>query len=202
MKTRIIAALAATLAASPVAAADLSYGNSYGYAPAAAAPASWTGFYVGGNIGYGWGSAGADSPKGFLGGLQAGYNLQMAGSPIVLGLETDFDWAGMNDGNYSQDYIGTVRARAGFAFDRVLIYGTAGFAYGKGSYQVFGLSNSQTSYGWALGAGAEYAIDRNWSARAEYMYVDLGNSTYGTWVGPTNVSYDTSVLRAGVNYRF
>lgn len=201
MKTRILAGLAAlTALATPVAAADLS--ASYGYAPQAALPPSWNGFYIGANLGYGWGSATGDNPNGVLGGFQAGFNFQSPGSPIVFGVETDFDWSGVSAGSFSVNYFGTVRGRVGFAADRFLVYATGGLAYGEGQYQVFGLSNTQTSYGWTLGAGAEYALDRNWSARAEYLYVDLGTSTYGSWVGPASIAYDGSVVRAGVNYRF
>lgn len=201
MKTRILAGLAAlTALATPVAAADLS--ASYGYAPQAALPTSWNGFYIGANAGYGWGSAAGDNPNGAIGGFQAGFNFQGAGSPIVFGVETDFDWSGVSAGSFSVNYLGTVRGRVGFAAERFLVYATGGLAYGEGQYQVFGLSNTQTSYGWTLGAGAEYALDRNWSARAEYLYVDLGSSTYGSWLGTTSIGYDGSVVRAGVNYRF
>ncbi len=151
MKTRIIAALAATLAASPVAAADLSYGNSYGYAPAAAAPASWTGFYVGGNIGYGWGSAGADSPKGFLG-RPAG-RLQSSDGRIAHRARSR-DRLRLGRHERWQLQPGLYRHGAGPRGLRLRPrphLRHAGFAYGKGSYQVFGLSNSQTSYGRALG---------------------------------------------------
>ncbi|GGF88454.1 membrane protein [Azorhizobium oxalatiphilum] len=209
MNTRFLAglaglALAATpMVATPSAAADLSGRYGYGYAPAQAAPLpSWTGFYVGANAGYGWGSAAGMEPSGFVGGIQGGYNLQFAGSPFMVGVETDFNWSGQSDGPFKLNNLGTIRARAGITSDRILVYGTLGAAYGQGEYQVAGLSNSQTSWGWALGAGAEYALDRNWSARAEYMYVDLGDSTYGSWFGPTSAGYDGSVLRAGVNYRF
>ncbi len=201
MNPRILAGLAVAAAlATPASAADLS--ASYGYAPQVAQIPSWTGFYIGANVGYGWGSAAGENPNGFLTGVQAGYNFQFAGSPLVVGIETDFDWSGVSSGPFSVNYFGTVRGRIGFAAERFLVYATGGLAYGEGEYQVFGLSNSQTSYGWTLGAGAEYALDRNWSARAEYLYVDLGSSTYGSWVGPTTIGYDGSVIRAGVNYRF
>ncbi|MGU3496615.1 outer membrane protein [Xanthobacteraceae bacterium A53D] len=211
MKTRILGGLSAValattaLVASPVAAADLNGGYGYGgYAPAAApvAPASWTGFYVGAHAGYGWGTAGGADPSGFLGGLHGGYNLQFAGSNVVIGAEADYDWSGASSGAFKLNDLGTIRARLGFAVDRFLVYGTFGAAHGSTEFQRFGLTNSQSSWGWALGAGAEYAFDRNWSARAEYLYVDLGSSTYGTLFGPTSVGYDSSVLRAGVNYRF
>lgn len=185
----------------PAGAAEMNSGYGYGYA-AAQPPMSWTGFYIGANAGWGWGSSGSYSPSGFVGGLQAGYNWQFAGSPFVVGIETDFNWTGLSDGAFSNTYIGTVRARAGFAFERIMAYGTLGFAYGQGQYEVWGLSNSQTQTGWTIGAGAEYALDRNWSARAEYLYVDLGSSTYSSVVGPASLGFDGNILRAGMNYRF
>jgi outer membrane immunogenic protein len=204
MKHRLVAGLATLGAlALPAAAADMNGGYGYGYAPAAAAaPMSWTGFYIGANAGYGWGTAGSYSPGGFLGGLQAGYNWQFTGSAFVAGLETDFAWTGMNEGPYSVSYIGTVRARLGFAFDRFLAYGTAGLAYGAGQYEIAGLSNDQTHTGWTLGVGGEFALDRNWSARAEYLYVDLGSSTYNSLTGPASLGFDGNIIRGGVNYRF
>lgn len=202
MTRRLLAGIAAMVSlAAPAGAADMTQYGSYGYA-APAAPFSWTGFYIGANAGYGWGTAGNQSPDGFMGGLQGGYNLQFAGSPLVAGLETDFDWSGISAGAFSVDYFGTVRARLGFAFDRVMAYATAGLAYGQGQFEVAGLSNTQTHTGWTIGAGAEFALDRNWSARAEYLYVDLGSSTYSSLFGPASVGYDGNVVRAGVNYRF
>ncbi|MEP9378286.1 outer membrane beta-barrel protein [Aquabacter sp. CN5-332] len=202
MTYRFVAGLVALGAfALPAAAADMNAGYGYGYAPAAQ-PMSWTGFYIGANAGYSWGSSGPYSPGGFLGGLQAGYNWQFVGSPFVAGVETDFDWAGISDGAYSLNYFGTVRARLGFAFERILAYGTLGFAYGGGQFEVLGLSNNQTHGGWTIGAGAEFALDRNWSARAEYLYVDLGSSTYNSLIGPATLGFDGNILRGGVNYRF
>jgi len=199
MKLRFAAGLAVLGAlAAPAAAAEM---NGYGYS-AAPPPVSWTGFYIGANVGYGWGSANSLSPDGFLAGVQFGYNHQFAGSPFVVGLASDFDWAGISDGAYSVDYLGTIRARLGFAFERIMAYGTVGLAHGQGEFEVAGLSNNQTHWGWTVGAGADFALDRNWSARAEYLYVDLGSSTYGTIAGQRTIGFDGGLLKAGVNYRF
>lgn len=204
MRLRLLASAALVAGAglaAPAAAADLS--GRYPPAPyAAPAPVStWTGFYIGANVGYGWGSSAFGSPGGAIGGLQAGYNWQF-GSPFVLGVETDFQFSGISGGPYGLDYFGTIRARAGYAIDRVLVYATGGFAYGQGSLDAFGLSSSATQTGWTLGAGAEFAFDRNWSARAEYLYVDLGSATLPTVLGPIATGLDANILRAGVNFRF
>lgn len=201
MKNNILAGLGlAALLTAPAAAADLSYP-----APAAYAPApvfTWTGFYIGANAGYGWGEADrSPDVDGFIGGLQAGYNWQGAG-PLVLGIEADLQYADVSSSVFTLDYFGTVRARLGYAFDQFLVYGTGGFAYGRGTFETFGLSNSQNQFGWTVGAGAEYAIDNNWSVKGEYLYVDLGEETYSTLFGPRDVGTTANVLRAGVNYRF
>ncbi|OYX89924.1 MAG: porin [Azorhizobium sp. 32-67-21] len=213
MKHRLLAALARVGAglgaglcafALPAAAADMNGGYGYGYAPAAAAagPVSWNGFYVGANTGYGWGTSGPYSPSGFQGGIQAGYNWQFPGSGFVAGLEGGLDFTNISDGAYSVNYLGLIRARLGFAFDRFMLFGTLGYAFGQGQYEVAGLSNDQTHGGWTIGAGGEFALDRNWSARAEYLYVDLGSSTYNSLAGPASLGFDGNIIRGGVNYRF
>ena len=202
MNIKILAGLGLAAAlATPAAAADMSYP-----APAATyAPApifTWTGFYLGANAGYGWGEADYSSDiDGFLGGIQAGYNFQLSG-PFVIGVEADIQYSNIESSVFTLDYFGTVRARAGFAVDQFLLYGTGGLAYGRGTYELGGLSNDQTNIGWTVGDGAEYAIDMNWSVKAEYLYVDLGSETYTTVAGPIDVGLTSNILRAGVNYRF
>ena len=202
MKSKIIAGLGlAAMLATPAAAADLAY-----KAPQAAyavAPVfTWTGFYLGANAGYGWGEADYSGDiDGFAGGIQAGYNYQLSG-PFVIGVEADIQYSNIGSGVFELDYFGTVRARAGFAVDQFLLFGTAGFAYGRGSYEIAGLTNDQTNVGWTVGAGAEYAIDLNWSVKAEYLYMDLGDETYSTIGGPIDVGLTSNIVRAGVNYRF
>lgn len=201
MKTKIIAGLAlAAMLASPAAAADLAY-PAPAQAYAVAVPFTWTGFYLGGNVGYGWGSA-DNSPDidGFIGGLQAGYNYQVGS--FVIGAETDIQYSNVSSSVFNLDYYGTIRARAGVAMDQFLVYGTGGFAYGRGSYEFAGLTNSQTNTGWTLGVGAEYAITPNWIARLEYSYLDFGKDTYATVNGPLDVGLTTNVVRLGANYKF
>ncbi|WP_343234574.1 outer membrane protein [Microvirga splendida] len=105
---------------------------------------------------------------GFTGGGQIGYNYQIGS--FVIGLETDIQWADTGDAedvrffpagapgtfvpgefnNDLSDWFGTVRARAGVAFDRVLIYATGGLAY------------SDDTTGWVAGGGVEWALPVNW----------------------------------------
>ncbi len=183
----------------------------------------WQGFYAGLNGGYGWsdngdqvssGSAAVDraKPQGGFGGGQIGYNFQSG--PIVYGLETDIqggDLSARSSGlasKESTDWFGTVRGRLGYAFGHVLIYGTAGFAYGD-VYQSanFGgnvFSSSGTQPGWVAGGGIEYKITPAWSLKGEYQYIDLGSESLTDAGGASTNSLDTSfqTVRFGVNYRF
>ncbi|APF39093.1 porin family protein [Chelatococcus daeguensis] len=225
MKKILLAGVAAAgLIASGAAAfaADLPSRNVAPVAPAPVVPIfTWTGFYVGVNAGYGWGefskAAGFDDPDGFVGGGQIGYNYQIG--QFVVGLETDIQYADLKgktaattfaNGNIGTgrgevEYFGTVRARVGAAFDRALIYVTGGLAYGETKFSgidaTAGLafSKSETNVGWTLGAGLEYAFTNNITAKAEYLYVDLGDNRY---YGANKAETQFSVVRAGLNYKF
>lgn len=113
------------------------------------------------------------------------------------------------------DWFGTVRARAGYAFDRVLIYGTGGFAYGGGSQSAYAASYpysiaNSVRTGFAAGGGFEYAFSEKLSAKIEALYVNLGKRTVGTTYDATIPAYygaghadsGFAIARAGINYRF
>lgn len=166
---------------------------------------SWMGPYIGGNLGYGWGdvSNNGASPSGVLGGLQAGYNYQSG--QLVLGIEGDIQFNSADDTfaawKFSNPWFGTVRGRLGYAFNNILLYGTGGLAFGALKAQLpGGLSESNTSAGWTAGVGAEVAINQNWSAKVEYLYVDLSEKNF-LMTGVSN-GYQFNTLRVGVNYRF
>ena len=102
---------------------------------------------------------------------------------------------------FSNPWFGTLRARGGYAMNNILLYGTLGLAYGTLRMQILGpASKSRTRLGWAGGAGIEVALTSNWSAKAEYLYVDLNNRSFN--LTGTNHGINSSVLRFGVNYRF
>jgi outer membrane immunogenic protein len=213
--------LAATALAGAAAAADLGARypqQPYVKAPLYTAPFSWTGFYLGLNGGGGWGSStwdrtgSFDLSGGVIGGT-AGFNWQTG--PAVFGLEGDMDWSGVSGTTAAgcaagcttkNDWLGTARGRAGYAFDRFLPYITGGLAFGDIRASTPGFAGaSQTNLGWTIGAGVEAAIVGNWSAKAEYLHVDLGSFNCGLSCGPTatdNVSLREELLRGGVNYRF
>ncbi len=208
MKRLLFAASAALAAATPAFAGDLPVRRSspyYGPPEVARTLFNWTGFYVGGHAGWGWGSALGLDPNGYLLGLQAGYNFQLAGA-FLAGIETDISFSGIDDKGggttFEVDYLGTVRARLGYAVDRVLFYGAGGLAYGRGDLTIGGLSNKQTHFGWTIGGGVEAMIAPNITARLEYLYADLGKETYASIGGPVRVNYDTSIVRMGMNYKF
>ncbi|WP_284310838.1 outer membrane protein [Labrys miyagiensis] len=196
-------------------------------APQAAEPAapvvlpfSWTGFYVGLHAGADFGSAKVKVPivpihatfsgTGFLGGAHVGYNQQFDGD-FVLGVEGDIDYSSLsktrNIGsrvNFKNEWQGSVRARAGYAFGNLLPYVTGGVAFGDVKFVSNGVTAiSDTRVGWTVGGGLEYAIDQNWLVRGEVRYVDLGEK--GSIVpGAVRVktSFDSVNATLGVSYRF
>jgi outer membrane immunogenic protein len=199
------AALAAVGWTASAEAADLNYGQRAPYTVNQPLNAySWAGPYLGANLGYEWGSVSNNpaKPSGFVGGVQAGYNFQ--NGPWVFGVEGDIQAAGADDTfapwKFSNPWFGTLRGRAGYAFSNVLFYGTAGLAFGELRAQTFGWTESHTSAGWTIGAGAEVMFAPNWSAKLEYLYIDLSTSQFAI-TGVSN-GYSASVVRAGVNYHF
>jgi outer membrane immunogenic protein len=165
---------------------------------------SWAGPYLGGNLGYEWGSVSNNptKPSGFVGGTQAGYNWQTGA--FVFGVEGDLEVTGADDTfapwKFSNPWFGTLRGRAGYSISNVLFYGTAGLAFGELRGQTFGLTETHTTAGWTAGLGAEVALAPNWSAKIEYLYVDLSSSQFAI-TGMSN-GYSFGVVRAGVNYHF
>ncbi|MGB6326972.1 MAG: carbohydrate porin [Methylocella sp.] len=182
--------------------------------------------------------ANGDAKAGFTGGFQAGYNYQIGS--LVPGFETDFNYLGnCRDGTFAappayaplgigsytlsggcSHYSGTMRGRLGYAFDRALLYATAGIAYGgnrdpgavalnppaPGNYFAAGASHSaRTKY--VFGAGLEYALSDHWFARAEYLYVNLGRIDQffenGAGLGFTSSQFNQNhIFRMGLDYRF
>jgi outer membrane immunogenic protein len=201
----------------------------------------WTGFYAGVNAGFGGGtfrhpiaitgieilSANVTS-SGFMFGGQVGYNMQF--DSFVAGVEADLQWANVRGqldlslpaaGDLALgtevNWFGTVRARLGYTpVDRMLIYGTGGFAYGgmrsyvRGTGGFAGIDESATSsrWGWTIGGGAEYAFTDALSLKTEYLYTDLGRSNIATFDlgGGDTLSIDRRVsfhtVRAGLNFHF
>jgi outer membrane immunogenic protein len=190
-------------------------------------------------------STGNFRTTGFLLGGTLGINWQIGA--LVFGVETDIDWstikgsvaptgqfcavpfsltvAGANC-ETKNDWLGTGRARVGYAADRLLLFATAGAAFGTIEAGVTGASpgfspapgtfQSSTVVGWTAGAGAEFAFAPNWTAKAEYLFVDLGNGScnsvshcgfdlitpLGNVPASNTVKFSTNLVRFGINYKF
>ena len=189
---------------------------------------NWSGIYLGINGGYGFGSNSWTNmlgdnitfgSQGFLGGGTIGGNYQLGS--FVFGVEGDGDWTNLSGNSGAgcgaigalvtasnpsfnceakNDWLATARGRVGYAFDRILVYGTGGAAFGdvqaglNGTGAPIGTigtgtklapsgtsgattnfnSNSATQTGWTAGAGVEAAIAPHWTVKLEYLFVDLG----------------------------
>ena len=154
-----------------------------------------------------WDTVGGFNVGGGLVGGTVGYNYQI--QHFVLGVEGDADWSGIRGSSggasTSDSWLSTVRGRVGYAADRFMPYITGGGAFGNVNASAPGLAGgSATNAGWTLGAGLEFAIAGNWTAKAEYLYVSLGRFNCGVGCGAAtdNVSFNTNLIRGGINYRF
>ncbi len=167
---------------------------------------SWAGPYLGGNLGYAWGSVDNNltKPSGFAAGVQAGFNWQPSPS-FVFGVEGDIQATGADQTfapwKFSNPWFGTIRGRIGYTFDNnILFYGTGGLAFGELRGETFGLSESHSNAGWTAGVGAEFGFAPGWTAKVEYLYVNLSSTNF-TITGVPN-GYHFGTLRAGINYHF
>jgi outer membrane immunogenic protein len=172
--------------------------------PAPLSAYSWAGPYLGANLGYQWGATtnNPTKPSGVMGGAQAGYNWQTG--QFVFGAEADLQLSAADDTfapwKFSNPWFGTLRGRLGFAMNNILFYGTLGIALGTVRLDVGTLEESRAHAGWAAGLGMEVGLTQNWSARAEYLYIDLSDRNYALTGVPNGL--ESNILRLGVNYRF
>jgi outer membrane immunogenic protein len=212
MKSVLVASVAAlALGAGLVSAnaADIQQRQMVTKAPAYVAPVyTWTGPYIGISGGYGWGSSdfsgglGGVDPDGGLFGATLGYNWQMG--TLVTGIEGDISWSGLRDSSgglrTENNWLGTVRGRLGYNAGRWMPYVTGGLAVGDIDSSIAGTGSSdKTKAGWTIGGGVEAQIAGPWTAKVEYLYVDLGD---GGSIGGSRPDFTTNIVRAGLNYRF
>jgi outer membrane immunogenic protein len=159
-------------------------------------------------------------PNGWLGGLQFGYNFAM--QQYLLGLEVDFGYLGISGSNstglgyanVSYGWYSVIAGRLGFAMDTALIYVKGGYAMARVTNDAGALvagvldasdytSTSGVRGGYAIGGGLEYALNRQWSMKGEYLYMDFGSSTSGNLDGDTfSHSNALHTFKIGLNYRF
>lgn len=190
----------------------------------------WNGAYIGVSAGYAWGTVSGEYDDswdyfddsydlgGWLLGVQAGANFQM--DSFVLGVEGDISWADISGDSgdlsgdivyTSVDWVGTLRARFGVAFDSMLLYATAGIAAGGVSQYVYDDYNdydtdtvSDTRFGWVAGVGAEAMVSDNMSVKGEVLFHDLGSEDVdfdnGTTYYDNDVSFTT--FKVGLNFHF
>jgi outer membrane immunogenic protein len=173
---------------------------------------------------------------GSLAGGQIGFNYQL--NWFVFGLEADASWTNLKgSGSFNTapgdfnwaietrlDWFGTVRGRAGVAVDNFLFYATGGVAFGQSKANLVVTdvipcclntavaSANESDVGWTVGGGVEWMYSRNWSVKAEYLYVDLGSADYHfvgtTFVGTPHTTdsflgnLTFNVVRVGLNYKF
>ena len=162
----------------------------------------------------------------YFGGLQAGYNLMLP-SRLVVGVEADALFPSLvaggqairtvtpRDAGFDEDMLiaGTARGRLGYAFGNWLPYATAGFAwtFDRATWTEFRRDGSHTDerqllwrFGWTIGAGVEFPIAPNWTARAEYLFAEYdghGATFPGAAEHVQTSNLSTSEVRVGLNYR-
>lgn len=170
---------------------------------------SWAGGYAGVQGGYGWGettlsqggtSGDVDFDGARFGGF-AGYNWTV-GSSFVVGVEADlaYDWNEFTSGTESLKTTvqGGLRARAGYAVDRALVYAAGGWTATQLSYEDTGVSIDKTLNGWTIGAGVDYAVTDRIFARGEYRYNDYSS----TEIEGVDVDFDQHVVQVGLGVKF
>ena len=236
MKPIIVAVVALLAGVGRVMAADMPVPQAAPVPPPVYFPGyyNWSGIYLGVNGGYGFGqsnwtnasvSTGSFNTNGFLVGGTLGANYQ-TGSYLV-GFEGDIDWSSVQGSSSAaacvalgaaagttcqtkSPWLGTARARVGYAFDRLLVFGTGGGAF-SGLQAILNpggsISPGPSQLGWTAGSGVEYAFTDAVSAKVEYLFVNLGTVAcpIATGCGPFalhSFTFTESLVRAGVNYRF
>jgi outer membrane immunogenic protein len=248
MKKLLLSTSCLVLGSAAVLAADIPM---QAKAPLAAAPVfSWTGCYLGVHAGGGVmtssNSEGATNGKGGLAGGQAGCNYQDGN--WVFGVEGEGYWSGIKLTNFnssipsvlspfSSNSFGTtlrnkddftVAARVGITFDRTLIYGKGGWAWGKfdqstiniccgpGTSTTNTFTRNGTLDGFLVGVGIEHALTRNWTIKAEYNYIGFGAKEVSSTqcqttplisnvcavTGTSTLSATKQIFKVGANYLF
>jgi len=177
----------------------------------------WSGAYIGVHGGYATGAQTMQygtftvpfKPKGGFGGVQGGFNWQLP-SRVVLGIESDIAF-GKIEGDFLDgccvvkiDRLGTVRLRAGYAFDTLLLYATGGVVWAttNNRYLTGVAFSDRPLVGATFGVGAEYALSPLWSIKGEYLRVNFSpNRTDHVGTSPFDETAQYDLYRVGLNYR-
>lgn len=150
----------------------------------------WAGFYAGVHGGFGLLdtqdtlSGGGENYRTPVGGVHAGFNYQVGN--FVVGLEADMSAINVDEDpdlpftDVKADWVGSARARVGYAFDQVLFYATAGGVLGHAESisNVNGASDDNIHKGYVLGAGVEVFVSEDWIIGADYSRYEFGEETY------------------------
>jgi opacity protein-like surface antigen len=184
---------------------------------------NWTGFYVGAHFGGAFSSedvtAGGVSsfstdPSGVLGGVQLGYNYQLSPNYLV-GIEGELSWTSASGSatpaagavfTSNHNWYDTLDGKAGWVQGNWLFYAKLGFAWMNADYNLAGFSMASTMnatrVGFNVGAGAEFMIAPQWSAKLEYTFLDFGTDTYNFVAPVVGTSINTQVheIKVGLNY--
>jgi outer membrane immunogenic protein len=169
--------------------------------------ADFSGVEVGPDLGFVFGNTGSYSTSGGAFGGHIGYTLQR--SQIVGGVEADAMWTNLSSGSggpltFNENFLTSVRGKAGYAFGAFLAYGTLGIGWGTTDTTSWLGNRSSTVDGAVFGLGAEYALTRNVSFRVEYLRYQFGNVSYGYSFpyATQTVDASTNMLRLGASVHF
>lgn len=235
MKKLLLAGAAFAALVSGAQAADLGVPRGPVAAVVVAPVFNWTGFYVGADVGFYSAQNSFAQPgntftaSGSLSGVKLGghlgYRYQFANN-FVLGLEGDLSWLSAGTKAFTingfapnayqarANWDGSIRATAGFAVDRALLYATGGVSFigttgcgvtAPGAACVLNTQFGGTRAGWTVGAGLAYAVTPNVALRGEYLYANYGTrTTLGAGFAGGSIAHrlDTHTVRLGVSYMF
>jgi outer membrane immunogenic protein len=185
---------------------------------------SWTGFYIGANVGGAWSNTNSDNNSNFfgdnvagvIGGGQIGYNWQI--NNWLIGVEGDFQGSSQRESasgtilavpvtaEAKVPWFATARGRLGYVNGPWLLYVTGGAAWVnfEASLTVAGatVSDETTRSGWTVGGGVEWMFLPKWSAKLEYLFIDVGDRTFTNGTTNADISLQENIVRVGLNYHF
>lgn len=143
--------------------------------------------------------------RGLAAGGQAGYNFQTG--PGIIGAELEGSYLGdaeqkVRGGTIGEKWRLAAKAKAGLAFDKTLVFGTAGYAMTKFEDGNGARSSSDWQGGYLAGGGIEHAFAGGLSAKIEYNYIMTPGVKTTTGSGTSKTDIDSHVIKAGLNLRF
>ncbi len=169
--------------------------------------ADFSGVEVGPDVGFAIGSSGPYYNSGAAFGGHVGYNIQggaLVGGVEADGLATNVSSSQSGSVRFNEKFLTSLRGKGGYAFGNLLAYGTIGPAWGVTEATSWYGSHGSTVGGVAFGVGAEYAITRNVSLRAELLRYQFGDVAY-SWTYPyasQSVNASNNMLRVGGSVHF